>query len=87
MGVDPVMKLVVNFLETSIFDELADLLPVVFVDPLLFDHDFFLVIGVRSFGRLFFIEVEPGLINLQACFISGAEERELQEVYLACFLG
>lgn len=84
--VDPVMELVVNFLETSIFNELTNLLPVIFVNLLLLDHDFFLMVGIRSFGCLFFIEIKPGLINLQTSFISGAGERKVQEVDLACLL-
>lgn len=58
------MKLVVNFLEASIFDELAYFLPVVLVNPLFFNHDLFLMIGVGSFGHFFFIEIKPSLINL-----------------------
>lgn len=86
MWVDSVMELIVNFLETSVFDELANFLPVIFINPLLLYHDFFLMVGIRSFGRLFFIEIKPGLINLQASFISGAGERKFQEVDLACLL-
>ena len=71
--VDPVVKLVVDLLEGAVVHELADLLPVVTVNPLL-GHDSHLLLHLEgTFGGFGLRPVQPLLVDLDAGLVARSQ--------------
>lgn len=62
------MILVINLLESTLFDKLADFFPVVAVDPLLLDDQLFLCLIEGLFGNSDLMILEPSLVYFYTSF-------------------
>lgn len=80
------MELIIHFLECPSFNKETNFLPIVFINPLLFNYDVLLDIGIRSFWYFGPIELEPSLINLYSSLIANTRHSKLSKVNLGSFL-
>lgn len=70
LWINTVVKFVVDFFESPPLDVLANFLPIILINPLFFDDDVFLDVGVGSFGDFDSIVLEPNFINFNSSLIS-----------------
>lgn len=69
-GVDSVVEFVVYLFEAASLDVLADLLPVVAIQPLLLDYHCLLQVGVGAFGGSNPVQIQPSLVELESVLVA-----------------
>lgn len=69
--IDPIVKLIVDLLKRSILDKLANLLPVVSINFILFDNKLFLLFLKGSFQSPTSLLFMPDLIDFNRIFVTG----------------
>jgi len=70
LGVDSVVELVVYLFEAASLDVLADLLPVVAIQPLLLDYHCLLQAGVGPFGGADSVQIQPRLVEFEPALVA-----------------